>query len=239
MADFATPLFAADASAGTGWLFEWSGYIIAAFKFGIGVWGVYCVIWIWQHCRRRSFAKRAQEREYIEQTCQLVDEGRFEEAEALAAGPKVWFRAVPMLARVALRHRWMPTGKLQHLCKIHLENEVMAGVDSSLMHINTGIKAAPMFGLLGTVIGMIGAFGVISRQASPDASKLSGDIAFALYATAGGLGVAVVLMLLGTWAMGLKKKVEEHAVTGIQQILIHLDAARARAEQPGAYAGAH
>ena len=43
--------------------------------------------------------------------------------------------------------------------------------------------------------------------------------------------VAVSLMLLGTWVMAKRKHVEEGAITGIQQILIHLEAARMR---PGA-----
>jgi biopolymer transport protein ExbB len=107
------------------------------------------------------------------------------------------------------------------------------------MHINTGIKAAPMFGLLGTVVGMIGAFAKIAQMASPDASKLGGDIALALYATAGGLFVAVLLMLIGTYVMSKRKHVEESAIGGIQQILIHLEAVRSRAAAPAAYAGAH
>ena len=213
------------------YIFKYSGFVIAGFKFGIGVWGVYCTIWIWQLLRRRAFGKRQAESEFVEQICGLIDESRFEEAEALTAAPQHWFRAIPMLARTAIRHRWMSGGKLQQLVKIHLDNEVMSGIENSLMHINTGIKAAPMFGLLGTVIGMISAFGKIAQMASPDASKLSDSIAFALWATAGGLFVAVILMLLGTWVMGKRKHVEEAAIGGIQQILIHLEAVRSRAAQ--------
>jgi biopolymer transport protein ExbB len=228
--DFAAPpLFAAEALSSGNWLIDNTGYLLAIMKFGIGIYGVYCVVWIWQLLRRRGFPSKKDEREFTEQMCGLIDEGRFEEAEQLSGSPKYWFRAVPMLARTALRHRWLSSGKLQQLTKIHLDNEVMSGVETSLMTINTGIKAAPMFGLLGTVVGMIGAFAKIEKMASPDASKLGGDIALALYATAGGLLVAVTLMLLGTWAMAMRKHVEEAAIGGIQQILIHLDAAKARA----------
>ena len=225
-------LFAAEeVGSKTKWVTENAGLILLVMKFGIGVWGVYCVVWINQLLRRRAFGKKTEEREFVEQTCGLIDEGRFDEAEQLSGTPKFWFRAVPMLARTALRHRWLSTGKLQQLTKIHLDNEVLAGIETSLMHINTGIKAAPMFGLLGTVMGMIGAFAKISQMASPDATQLGSDIATALNATAGGLFVAVSLMLLGTWVMAKRKHVEEGAITGIQQILIHLEAARMR---PGA-----
>jgi biopolymer transport protein ExbB len=55
---------------------------------------------------------------------------------------------------------------------------------------------APMLGLLGTVVGMIGAFNTIAatRQAA-DPSALGGDIGKALITTALGLLVAIPAML--------------------------------------------
>lgn len=50
---------------------------------------------------------------------------------------------------------------------------------------------APMMGLLGTVIGMIGAFGQIASQGTPTPDKLAGPIAKALVTTCEGLIVAI------------------------------------------------
>jgi len=50
---------------------------------------------------------------------------------------------------------------------------------------------APMMGLLGTVIGMIGAFGQIASAGTPTPDKLAGPIAKALVTTCEGLIVAI------------------------------------------------
>jgi biopolymer transport protein ExbB len=48
-----------------------------------------------------------------------------------------------------------------------------------------------MLGLLGTVIGMVGAFGTLSEVGSADPSKLAGDISVALLTTLWGLITAI------------------------------------------------
>ena len=35
-------------------------------KFGVGIWGLYCIAWMWQHLGRRSFKRRAEEREFVD-----------------------------------------------------------------------------------------------------------------------------------------------------------------------------
>lgn len=50
---------------------------------------------------------------------------------------------------------------------------------------------SPMIGLLGTVIGMIGAFSVLAQSGIADPRALSGKIGEVLYATASGLFIAI------------------------------------------------
>ena len=52
-------------------------------------------------------------------------------------------------------------------------------------------QAAPMMGLLGTVSGMIGAFGKLSQGGTGDPSKFAGNISEALITTASGLVIAL------------------------------------------------
>lgn len=52
-------------------------------------------------------------------------------------------------------------------------------------------QVAPMLGLLGTVVGMIGAFAKLTQSGGADPSQLAGNISLALYTTAGGLIVAI------------------------------------------------
>lgn len=55
---------------------------------------------------------------------------------------------------------------------------------------------APMIGLAGTVMGMIDAFASLGQAGAADPSKLSAAIGHVLYATAGGLVVAIPAFIL-------------------------------------------
>lgn len=60
--------------------------------------------------------------------------------------------------------------------------------------LSTIITAAPMLGILGTVLGLIGAFDTLSQLGENDPRKLSPDIGKALISTAAGLVVTVVIL---------------------------------------------
>ncbi|MCB1095756.1 MAG: MotA/TolQ/ExbB proton channel family protein [Verrucomicrobiae bacterium] len=57
-------------------------------------------------------------------------------------------------------------------------------------------QVAPMLGLLGTVSGMIRAFGVLATTGGTDPQKLSGSISEALITTATGLAIAIPALAL-------------------------------------------
>jgi len=219
-------------------IFDIVKIVIAVLKFGVGVWGLYCIAWMWQHLGRRSFKRKADEREFVDQSSALLDRGAFDDAEQLASAPKVWLKGIPMLTRFAIQNRHLSHAKLQHLLAIRMDSDVMAGVAESVATVNTCIKTAPMLGLFGTVVGMIQAFGKIATQTSPDASKLSGGIALALWATAGGLFVAVTLLLLINFVIVRKRRVEDATIGGIQQIVTHLDYAVSRTSSANGHAPA-
>lgn len=65
------------------------------------------------------------------------------------------------------------------------------------------VQAAPMLGLLGTVIGMIEAFGQLSQSAGAvDPSVLAGGIWTALITTAVGLAIAIFFYFISIWFEG-------------------------------------
>ena len=61
--------------------------------------------------------------------------------------------------------------------------------------LNTISVATPLFGLLGTVLGMIGVFEQIYLAGVEDAPLLAGGISQALVSTAAGLSVAIPALL--------------------------------------------
>jgi biopolymer transport protein ExbB len=69
-----------------------------------------------------------------------------------------------------------------------------------LRFLETVAQAAPMLGLLGTVIGMISAFGELSSKGGAiDPSALAGGIWVALITTAAGLSVAIPVYFISMY----------------------------------------
>ena len=114
----------------------------------------------------------------------------------------VSFLIAPLaLLLVAVANRNRPINKLRRMMGEHFEREILADLEYRMSWINTVVKTAPMLGLLGTVTGMIAAFGKIAgaSKTGADPSALAGDISFALFTTAMGLMIAVPLVMLGAW----------------------------------------
>lgn len=69
--------------------------------------------------------------------------------------------------------------------------------------LETVVQAAPMLGLLGTVIGMIDAFSTLaSADGTVDPTLLAGGIWTALTTTAAGLAIALITYFVATWLEG-------------------------------------
>jgi biopolymer transport protein ExbB len=61
--------------------------------------------------------------------------------------------------------------------------------------LDTIITLAPLLGLLGTITGMISAFGLVSEAGLGDPQVITGGVAEALIATATGWGIAIMTLL--------------------------------------------
>lgn len=76
----------------------------------------------------------------------------------------------------------------------------LASMSDRLRLLEMVVQAAPMLGLLGTVVGMIDAFSVLSlTEGAVDPAQLAGGIWSALTTTAFGLAVALVAYFVANW----------------------------------------
>lgn len=103
-----------------------------------------------------------------------------------------------------------------------LKDEVQSRVhklESGLNTIKIIASVSPLLGLLGTVLGILSAFKVISQQGLSDPSLFAGGIAMALITTVGGLIVAIPHFIGYNYLVGvlddLEIQVEKDAVKDI------------------------
>ena len=76
----------------------------------------------------------------------------------------------------------------------------LAAMSQRMRLLEAVVQAAPMLGLLGTVIGMIDAFGTLSSSTGAvDPALLAGGIWTALTTTAVGLAIALVTFFIANW----------------------------------------
>lgn len=68
-------------------------------------------------------------------------------------------------------------------------------LERNLIALSTIASVSTMWGLLGTVLGMIRSFQALAKAGAPDATALSLGISEALLNTAGGIGVAIVAIV--------------------------------------------
>jgi len=100
----------------------------------------------------------------------------------------------------------------------------------NLNHIATIGVIAPMFGLIGTVIGMILTFSTLSQTGGVDKAKLASGLAFALYKTAGGLIVAIPAIVAGRFFQGKIAAYAAEVEAAIQEVHYAHIHARAKSE---------
>lgn len=76
----------------------------------------------------------------------------------------------------------------------------LAQMGERMRTLDMVVQAAPMLGLLGTVVGMIDSFGVLSRvDGAVDPTLLASGIYVALSTTAAGLAIALIAFFIATW----------------------------------------
>jgi biopolymer transport protein ExbB len=94
-------------------------------------------------------------------------------------------------------------------------------LERGLPALATLVAAAPLLGLLGTVLGMIQVFEGISLQGSVRGEYLSGGIAQALITTAAGLIIAIPFLFLHAYLEGRAENLV-HAIEARIIELLHL-----------------
>jgi biopolymer transport protein ExbB len=129
--------------------------------------------------------------------------GRTDQAVARASERKTVLTRILQAILISLRARPGDSDYAEELGRQTALTELTA-MTRRMKVLETVVQAAPMLGLLGTVIGMIDSFGALSESAGglADPIQLAGGIWTALTTTAAGLAIALVTYFAATWLEG-------------------------------------
>lgn len=132
--------------------------------------------------------RRRREPQAVESVLRATESGALD--EAVAAGRSSTDSLARSLA-LALEHRDESfSGAMLRAANLELKR-----FNRGLAVLDTVITLAPLLGLLGTVTGMIHAFGLLGEQELGAPAAITGGIAQALIATAFGLSIAIVALI--------------------------------------------
>jgi biopolymer transport protein ExbB/TolQ len=179
------------------------------------LWGAYCIIVIFMRLGQQRF--RSDRKQRVPGHASAIKKGDFDTATLECEGDR---RAIPQLAGLAIANRGLPTEELQQLLVDRFQRDVISDLEHRVNWTNNVIKTAPMLGLLGTVLGMMAAFGKIAAaESGVKPEELSTDIAFALITTAIGLAIAIPATACVA-AINIRiRKLEDQVSAGLVRVL--------------------
>jgi biopolymer transport protein ExbB len=173
-------------------LFYLIGVATYAAQAVVALWGGFCIVLAWRRVRRLQFRDETEQDEFLDELDQFLLMENVNGAMELCDGDR---RALPQLALYAMENRELDPRRLKRELNEHFEGEVLSDLEHRLSWVGTVIKVAPMLGLFGTVIGMMGAFANLGSGTKVDPAQLAVDIFFALITTAIGLATAMPLLI--------------------------------------------
>lgn len=137
---------------------------------------------------RFVFWTKLKSQDVLSQLMTLVEKGEFE--QALKIG-KASGQPIARVLAAGLAHRNPAPAKAMEAAA----QAEIPFLKSRLGVLDTIVTLAPLLGLLGTVVGMIGSFDVMSEAGLGQPHAVTGGVAEALIATATGLLIAILTLV--------------------------------------------
>lgn len=159
-------------------------------------------------------------------------------SEAQAKGASHLGRMLVPVLRVYLAHEWQVVDKPEVVIEV-VRRELARKLEESSTDLRKGLSVlasvgsvAPFVGLLGTVVGIIAAFGKISVTGSGGLSSVAGGISEALIVTALGLLIAIPAVLIFNALSTKADKIQQGIVASGGELIDHLEFSQQLLEEP-------
>jgi len=180
------------------------------------IWGFYCAVLVWFRIDQKRFKTEADQRAFLEAVEEPLARGNYQAAAMICEGDR---RALVQLVQLSIENRKIGYTKIKQLITDRLRRDILADIDFGMTWISTMVKSGPMVGLLGTVMAMMSAFGKFATTKNVEPGMLAGDIKLALITTAGGLFIAIT-MLLASASINIRvRNMQELIGYGLNQFL--------------------
>lgn len=137
---------------------------------------------------RFVFWAKLKTKDVLQQILSLVEKGEFEQALQLGKNSS---QPIARVLAAGIAHRNPAPAKAMEA----LAQAEIPVLKSRLGILDTIVTLAPLLGLLGTVVGMIGSFDVMSEAGMGQPHAITGGVAEALIATATGLLIAILTLV--------------------------------------------
>ena len=198
------------------YFYDLIGQLDYVFISATALWGLYCAILVISRVGTKRFKTEADQEEFLEAIEPDLSEGNFEAVQAYCEGNE---KALPTMVQLAILNRDLGYAKVRQFVMERFQRDVLADLDNRVAWIATCIKTAPMLGLFGTVLGMLGAFGNLEAASNQDPEALAGDIRMALEHTAMGLLVAIPLILVLATVTNRIREMEQLVASGLTRVM--------------------
>ena len=197
-------------------VFKVLGYAIYTGLGVIALWGIYCIVQVWRRVAQKQYKTEGEQDEFLDAVEDPLLQGQFDAAVELCMDKQ---QAMPQLAKLALVNRKVGYQRVRQLVLDRFQRDVLADLEYRLSWVNTVVKSAPMLRLLGTVVGMMGAFLTLSTNKNVDPTRLAADINVALRTTACGLAIAIPLNVMMSSVNIRIRKMEDLVSSGLTRFL--------------------
>ncbi len=183
------------------WLADFN---VNSFAYGLGyacygflalnfLWGLFCVIMLWRRVGTLRFGSEAAQTEFLDQMDEKLQADDFQGAAEICQEEEY---GLSQLALAAIDHRRLGAEPVRQMLAELVQSDVVADLESRLSWVATVIKAGPLLGLFGTVLGMMAAFGRIGTGEKVEPKQIAHEISIALICTAMGLATAIPFSFL-------------------------------------------
>jgi biopolymer transport protein ExbB/TolQ len=211
-------------------IITWTGNACYGALAIVALWGAFGVIIAWRRIGQIRFRNEQEQNDFLEKVDESLLVGDFKSAAEFCEGDR---RAVPQLISLAIANRETGYVKVRDLMVERFQRDVLADLEHQLSWVITMIKSAPMLGLYGTVLGMMGAFDALAVGEKVDPKVLAENIALALITTALGLTIAIPLIICMNSLNVRIRKMEDLVGAGLTRFLevFKLSLAKATGEE--------